>query len=116
MYRIWKFVFNSMIQVVIVNALVLPLLLAQSVLAQSTQPQSPGQIKATIKFALKGHTRPIGYNVFSPDGRSIITMGYDETARIWDVASLKSRGSHCENAMTVFQNLALVPPFPSVQL
>ena len=70
MQRIWNLFLSPAIQAVIASAITPFLLLSQSALAQSTPPQSSSQLKATLKFALKGHTGPIGYTLFSPDGRS----------------------------------------------
>ena len=37
--------------------------------------------------ALEGHTSAILATAFSPDGKKIVTASFDETARIWNVAS-----------------------------
>jgi WD40 repeat protein len=36
---------------------------------------------------LKGHVGNINHAVFSPDGSRIVTASWDDTARVWDVAT-----------------------------
>src|SRR5262249_32375054 len=38
---------------------------------------------------LKGHRSRITTAAFSPDGRRLVTASWDQTARVWDVATLK---------------------------
>ena len=38
-------------------------------------------------LAITGHTGPVRFATFSPDGRQIVTASYDKSARIWDAAT-----------------------------
>jgi RNA polymerase sigma factor (sigma-70 family) len=38
---------------------------------------------------LDGHAKVVGHAAFSPDGRQLVTSGYDKTVRVWEVASGK---------------------------
>jgi WD40 repeat protein len=39
------------------------------------------------RLQLLGHTRPLRAAAWSPEGRRLITISYDNTARVWDAAS-----------------------------
>jgi WD40 repeat protein len=39
------------------------------------------------RLTLKGHVEPVWSAVFSPDGRRIVTVGGDRTAKLWNAAS-----------------------------
>ncbi|MBE9230919.1 PD40 domain-containing protein, partial [Cuspidothrix issatschenkoi LEGE 03284] len=52
---------------------------------------------------LKGHTSTVNNASFSPDGKTIVTASYDNTARVWDLsgkqlAELKGHTSTVNNA------------------
>lgn len=42
--------------------------------------------QAKLMFTF-GHTSPVSYALFSPDGKKISTISFDKTGKIWDVAS-----------------------------
>lgn len=44
-----------------------------------------------IELAARGHTAKIGKIMFTPDSQRVITVSYDKTIRIWDVASGETR-------------------------
>jgi WD40 repeat protein len=46
-------------------------------------------LRNRCQHILKGHTGSLLQASFSPDGKSVVTAGMDETARIWEVATGK---------------------------
>lgn len=45
-------------------------------------------------FSLKGHTGPINRVVFSPDGKTLVTVGADQVVKAWDVQTGKLLLTH----------------------
>ncbi|HEV3167525.1 MAG TPA: WD40 repeat domain-containing protein, partial [Isosphaeraceae bacterium] len=64
-------------------AAVLLMALATSGIALAQQAQTAG--------TLDGHTEPVYSIAWSPDGKMIVTGGFDNTVRLWDAATRKER-------------------------
>jgi WD40 repeat protein len=49
--------------------------------------RSNGLVQTEFRAALQGHSRYISTFAFSANGRTLVTVCCDETARLWDVES-----------------------------
>src|SRR5262245_58909660 len=47
------------------------------------------QQAATVVGTLDGHTDPVYAIAWSPDGKTLVTGGFDNTVRLWDAATRK---------------------------
>src|SRR6266478_5947947 len=45
--------------------------------------------QASLVGTLDGHTDPVYTIAWSPDGKSLVTGGFDNTVRLWDAATRK---------------------------
>ncbi len=67
-------------------ALLLPLALAATLVAQAQPPTAP---PPAAKFTLSGHTDPVYTVAFSADGKRIATGSFDKSVKLWDAATGK---------------------------
>ena len=49
---------------------------------------SSNESEAAEPLTLKGHNRSVTSVSFSPDGKRIVSGGYDKTVKVWDSSSL----------------------------
>lgn len=67
-------------------ALLVPLLLVATLVAQDKPPTTP---PPTPKFILTGHADAVYSVAFSPDGKRIATGSFDRSVKVWDAATGK---------------------------
>ena len=65
--------------------------------ALATTGLALAQQAAQVAGTLDGHTDPVYAIAWSPDGKTLITGGFDNTVRLWDAATrtvnISSRGA-----------------------
>lgn len=67
-------------------ALLLPLALIATLVAQGQPPTAP---PPAAKFTLSGHTDPVYTVAFSADGKRIATGSFDKSVKLWDATTGK---------------------------
>ena len=51
---------------------------------------------------LQGHEDAVSMGIFAPDGKSAITVSFDQTVRVWDAASLAELRQYTQHTAPVF--------------
>ena len=67
--------------------LLLCVLLAPAARADDAAAKAQSQDKPILVLDAGGHTAVVWNVLFTPDGRELITVSYDKTLRVWDVAT-----------------------------
>ena len=78
-----------------------PRVVVAAVAAVATAGLALAQQSAPVIGTLDGHTDPVYAIAWSPDGKTLVTGGFDNTVRLWDAASrkeLKRFDGHSEAA------------------
>src|SRR3954452_8700341 len=81
-----------------------PRLLALAVMALATTGVALAQQALPLAGTLDGHAEPVYSVAWTPDGKAIITGGFDNTVRVWDATSrkeLKKIDGHTALVLTV---------------
>src|SRR3954454_18810214 len=66
-----------------------PRIAAAVLMALATTGLALAQQTAKVAGTLDGHTDPVYAIAWSPDGKTLITGGFDNTVRLWDAATRK---------------------------
>ena len=66
-----------------------PRIAAAVLVALATTGLALAQQAAQVAGTLDGHTDPVYAIAWSPDGKTLITGGFDNTVRLWDAATRK---------------------------
>src|SRR3954466_11748992 len=66
-----------------------PRVVAAALSALVTTGLAWAQQSAEVVGTLEGHTDPVYTIAWSPDGKTLVTGGFDNTVRLWDAATRK---------------------------
>ncbi|MFC9282080.1 WD40 repeat domain-containing serine/threonine protein kinase [Streptomyces collinus] len=83
--------------------------------AGQSRREAPGSAASTTRPAARppvtlfGHTGPVTSVAFSPDGRTLVTAGFDGTVRLWDVARRRANGRPLVKGPLSYTSVAFSP-------